>query len=758
MVDAVWERSQGNPFFAEELTVAGHDAALPSSLRGLILTRVDGLSPHGRQVLRLAAVAGNTVEHEMLTAVGDVPADALDTALTEAVDTQILLVDPDWSGYRFRHALLREAVYGSLLPGERTRLHRLVAEALTADASLGPSGPGHRAAELAAHRWAATEWAPALHASMAAAEAAVEVWAFPEGLAHFERALLALDRLPETTPPPVDRSALLERASDAAYLAGAGQRSVELAIEAIEAFDPATNPSAAARCYAMLGRNAWAMGDSDRAFGAYHQAAELVPADPPSEALARVMAEQARGLMLMSRFTESEPRCVEALEVALAVGARAVEGHIRYTLGCCRASLGHYDEGIDLVRQALAIAEEVANPDDLNRAFMGLSSLLVESGQLEEGATLVFASAAKGEELWGMRLNGAAGNSTEALIRLGRIDEAEALLAQTGGRGAWSCTPGPPMLRASMAIRTGRFDEAAEHLVTADELTAQLTDVQGRGWFHMLEAELALLEGRPSDGYEAIERALDLAAGTDDEYYRPEMCGLGVRCLADRAEEARARGQRFDADKARLLAQGLTEEAARIVAAPTARGGRCPPRTRALASMGVAEASRLERSEPELWAAAAARWDDANEPYPAAYCRWRQAEALLEGRAARGQASDVLQEAWTVSTELGVLPLQADIERLAQRARIPLSSPDGREPDDGAAVGADLGLTQREVEVLGQLARGRTDREIAEQLFISKKTASVHVSNILRKLDVTNRVEAGRIGQAHGLDQADLTI
>jgi DNA-binding NarL/FixJ family response regulator len=66
-------------------------------------------------------------------------------------------------------------------------------------------------------------------------------------------------------------------------------------------------------------------------------------------------------------------------------------------------------------------------------------------------------------------------------------------------------------------------------------------------------------------------------------------------------------------------------------------------------------------------------------------------------------------------------------------------------------VGSDLGLTPREVEVLGLLAQGRTDREIAELLFISRKTASVHVSNLLRKLEVASRIEAGRIGQAHGL-------
>jgi len=163
--------------------------------------------------------------------------------------------------------------------------------------------------------------------------------------------------------------------------------------------------------------------------------------------------------------------------------------------------------------------------------------------------------------------------------------------------------------------------------------------------------------------------------------------------------------------------------------------------------MCVAEESRLSRSDPSLWAAAVALWDNAHEPYRAAYCQWRQAEALLESRVGRGEATDCLQAAYATASRIGAIPLRTRIEQLAQRARITLSAavvlPSS--PADS------LGLTPRELEILGQLADGMTDREIAEALFISKKTASVHVSNVLHKLDVSNRVEAGRVGQAHGL-------
>jgi DNA-binding CsgD family transcriptional regulator len=453
--------------------------------------------------------------------------------------------------------------------------------------------------------------------------------------------------------------------------------------------------------------------------------------------------------MLMSRHRDAERRCQEAIAVARAAGARAEEGHALNTLGCCRGGLGQYDEGIDLVREALVIAEELASPDDLNRAYGNLSWLLIESGRLEEGAALAFDSAAVGEQLWGVRLNSAAANSADALVRRGRYDEAEALLAKVGNHAMGACVPEPYRLPAAIAIRRGRFDEADRLLATADELTVALSDVQLRGTFHMLVAEAALEQGRPEDAYEHVQRALALIAGTDDTTFGLEMRALGVRALADRLDDARTSGRRFDAAKARLLAVELVEEAERTVAA--SGEGRHAPRTTALASMCAAEHSRLHRSDPDLWEESVSRWEAACEPYPAAYCRWREAEALLEGRAGRSRASECLELAWQAAAKMGALPLKDKIERLAQRARIPLREIDDTATANGSTLAGDLGLTQREVEVLGQLASGRTDREIAESLFISKKTVSVHVSNLLRKLDVSNRVEAGKVGQAHGL-------
>ena len=297
LASRIWARSQGNPFLAELLAAHGGAKGLPVELREMILADIEVLSSTARQLLELVATAGTAVDHRLL------PPDA-DAAITELVEQRILAVDAHGRGYRFRQPLVREAVYETLLPGNRIRLHRTIAEMLTADPSLGPP------AERAAHWWAAGDAEPALALSLQAADGAVAAMAFPEALGHLERALSALDRLPASG---VDRGDLLERAADAAYIAGHGERSVALARAALEAVDQGTDPSTAARRYTLLGRNAWAAADPGGAFEAHRKAAALLPADRPSVGLARVLAEDARWLMLMSRFREAQARSHAAI-------------------------------------------------------------------------------------------------------------------------------------------------------------------------------------------------------------------------------------------------------------------------------------------------------------------------------------------------------------------------------------------------------------------------------------------------------------
>jgi DNA-binding CsgD family transcriptional regulator len=154
-------------------------------------------------------------------------------------------------------------------------------------------------------------------------------------------------------------------------------------------------------------------------------------------------------------------------------------------------------------------------------------------------------------------------------------------------------------------------------------------------------------------------------------------------------------------------------------------------------------------ARPELWSEAARTWERLERPPLAAYCRWREAEALVAAGATRTEATAPLREAHAVATRIGAEPLLREIGLLAQRARLDLVPPITDSHGERQSAEEILGLTPREAEVLTLVARGYTNREIAAALVISEKTAGVHVSHILRKLDAPNRREAAAI--AHRL-------
>jgi DNA-binding NarL/FixJ family response regulator len=293
--------------------------------------------------------------------------------------------------------------------------------------------------------------------------------------------------------------------------------------------------------------------------------------------------------------------------------------------------------------------------------------------------------------------------------------------------------------------------EARRLIDVADHLSAGMPDAKNRGYFHLRETELALAEGRYDDAREAARRGLALVAQADNQdRFGPEMCALGVRAEADRVEALRGRDRLGETSQAAAVAGRWVDDVRRITRLPLARGDVPAPDAVAFAVVSEAEYSRLlGRTDPQLWGAAVVSWDARDEPYPAAYARYRFAEALLATRRSVREASPTLGQAYVAARSLGAELLAADIERLAARARIELRRAIQAPAETTSALPAvaELGLTDREVEVLKLLAAGQTNRQIASTLFISEKTASVHVSNILRKLEVRSRIDAGAVGQ-----------
>jgi DNA-binding CsgD family transcriptional regulator len=249
------------------------------------------------------------------------------------------------------------------------------------------------------------------------------------------------------------------------------------------------------------------------------------------------------------------------------------------------------------------------------------------------------------------------------------------------------------------------------------------------------EAEMALWQGRPLDARAAAAAGLRELLDTDDVWFVGPLLWLGVRAQADATADRLPEAGPDD----------LLERVRAIVAAGESGATFVPAVTFGYAALCEAE---LRRGDPEPWQRAAEAWEALEHPYPAAYARWRQAEALLGRRRSR-EGAEVLVAAHAAAVELGAAPLAEELARLAGRARVELSH--GEPPAESVDPGAALGLTRREREVLGLVAGGLTNREIAQTLFVTERTAGAHVSNILAKLHVRSRLEAATAAQRLGL-------
>ena len=749
LLDAVHTRSGGNPFYAEELTAARGATTLPATLRNVILLRFDDLDADLLDLVATVAVAGRPIDHRLLQDVADLDDDRLDVAIGDAVARHLLAVDESGQ-IGFRHALQREAVYESLLPTKRTRLHRRFGLAIRAHLELNAGRPYGSDGELAHHFWEAGEWTEASRAAVRAGDALAAMLVAPEAYALYEQAVAAYERAAPHERTHIDRFELTLRAAEMAYLVGETARSYELVetlLSQVGANESVERRAAALRLY---GRHL-SVSDPAAAWAAFEEAIALLPGEPATAELAGIVAQQAVYFLANGRLDDCVPYAERAVALSRESGARDVEAHALATLGVAHAERGEYPLGIEQLRAALAIAEEVGHPDLLYRSYMNLTHVLMNFDGLDEAANLVRVGDT-GEWVTGVRLNGAGQNSAEALVRLGRFDEATELLDRMERRGTSGCVYGPYGLRTMTALRRGELDRAESHLAAADAFAIDIDPAEGHGVTHALRAELLLARHQPDAALAEVEHALADIGLTNDRLARSESCVLGIRALVDLREAAHARGRATDTDKLRRRAAELVDQAQSDEAEIARFTGIAPARIRALAAQCEAEATRLaELPAPASWRAAVSAWNAANEPWPTAYCLLRQAEAELAAPGSRSDATAAVVDAWRIACRIDARLLRTELERLARRARIPLPLENSNDGPSNRQIADDLGLTAREVEVLDQLARGCSDRQIASELFISKKTVSVHVSNILRKLDAGNRLDAGEIGGRAGL-------
>ncbi|MFG1628277.1 AAA family ATPase [Kribbella sp. NPDC049227] len=750
LVDDVVRRSDGNPYLSELLlegiTVGDEElpADLPAELREALLAAWHRLSAPGREVMRALAVAGRPTSIDNLREVAatrGIGPEAVTNALVEATDTGICVAqgtDRCW----FRHPLLAEVLYATFVPGEAESVHAAWAKTLESSTATGPDEV-QRQGDLALHYEGAHDLESCLEASLRAAALANGIVSRREEAIHLRRAA----RLWSTVHGPdsagrADEGDLLERVARANELVGEGEASFAAWSRALELVDERTDPLRASRLRRRWADSAWATGRlSDEAIAEARRAVELSRPYPDSAEYAEALA----GLSWRQAWNnETEParkHAEEAVVAAERVGSSAALSLAYAARGC--ADLRNERSDADTAT-ALRSAWKTGDPDVLWRTLVARRNYLLQRGgvaECVEPATEFLRFALDVGALSSAVF--AAGVLAKDLLILGRFAESSDVTRQGL---ALACLPSPSaMVRlsaASLAIRQGNLDVAGMHLQRANELIPALEERLG------LVAPPVLAEYLLATGH--AEAALDLLSRTltthiADPRDADEMLMWGARAAADLAESARDRRDGRSLRKTRAQLDDFVALRARLSPPPfevITSEDLIQPAMRALFT---AEVARCVAKSPTsgAWEDAARRCGAAGLRWEEAVASWRWAQALLAERAGRAVVAVPLRSAHHFAVEVGAIPLRQQVETLAGLGKIRLDEPSAPTDDEPAAPFRSL--TKREQEVLAHLVANRTYAEIAQSLFISEKTVSVHVSNLLHKTGTTSRREVAAL-------------
>jgi DNA-binding CsgD family transcriptional regulator len=771
-LNGIIERAEGNAYYAEELLAAaageqthggpgvpGGSRVLPEDLAALMLSRVERLSDPAQRVLRAAAVAGRQADDELIRAASGLPLPEYEVAIRETVTQQLLI--PDGDGYSFRHALLREAVEADLLPGERTRLHGVLAGLLASEDRL--ANQAGTAAELAHHYLASHDIPGAYAASIRAGAEAEQLGAPAEAHRHYDQALALWERIPDAERQGgISRGQLVLYSANGAAASGDVVRAVQQLRRLWASFGDGTDPVLVARVGERLAHylfQADVFAAVQEATEVARAAIDVLPEQPPTAERARAMATYASALLNLGFEDEAAAEWAErARSAARAADSSSVEADALVTLGALARRDGRDDDAIELFAAALEQARKAGVLGVELRAAAMLSRAQLERGELTDSARVAHEAVQRADETgltlapYGLDVQHL---HFQAHYAQGEWDHAQELSNEWAVRVATL----PEAVLSAMAL----FIDVARGNAVAAERRVWLEPLwdQDKLCVYMARAMYAEQALWQSDTELAIAEAEGAIAGDWDEHYgfapsviRP--AAVAISAHADRAAHARAAGNTARADS--------EVEAARVLLDQASQG--TMPSFRRQAVLGPEGQGWLARAKAEFGRARgendAAAWQavlDAFGPmfvYEVARTRWRLAEALAEAgdrAAAQGQWDLAVKTA----DQLRAAPLRAALTDLARRARLddPGAHPDGAPAAGGAADGTGAALsalTTREREVLRLIAAGRSNREIGAELFISAKTASVHVSNILGKLGVASRTEAAAI--AHREDIA----
>ncbi len=749
-LDELYRRTEGVPLFVESLAdaPAGH-GDVPDLFRDLLLEPLQRFDDTARAVLRTASVGAVSggIDHEVLRRAADLPDPDLEAALHALVDANVLKVHGE--GYRFRHALLRDAVHGELLPGPHTRAHLRFARLIDEHPELFPYD--RRAAEEAHHYMAARELPRALQAAWWAAVRASDTLAYGEELDMLERVLSLWDQVPDARDRVQDRTwaEVVSRAAGAAVEAGRGRRARELADAALATLprDPADDRTRAVKA-TLLRRRGLARSLSTCGGGITDLVAALELHPPHMPGYASLLSILARE-SLRHRADRVAPPDQERLRdlretghsvrelaeraIALAEGSDATDrcaaADARITLGSLYIGEGDLELGRPLIEEAMRTAAEVSEPSVEARGAGNLGHFLRELGRHEEGLKVLEESLARHEEMGWASVHKTFNHQNRAEIHfeLGHLSQAREICEMI------LRTRAPVKDRSYVDAVLARSAAAAGDLETALEVSgwSRRGDLPGAQRMNIIQLDLlAKLEAGLAEG--SVDAVLALSERALEQLELEASRGY-TWPLVDVMAEAAARGAESGADEA--AARRVMDMAVRVTGAMAVTGS---PQ-RAHRRRVLAYAAGLDGTGPErrlvLWERAVSAWEDTPLVLHLASARLRTARAAVAA-GERDRARALVRAAHAAADGHGAAPLAASAADLARRLGVGLT-------DEAPTPAAPAGLTARELEVSRLLAAGSTNARIAEELFISAKTASVHVSNILAKLGVPNRATAG---------------
>lgn len=703
------ERAEGVPFFVEEIAGCAN-GSLPDGLRDLLLARFDRLGDDAQHVVKVASGAERPLSHPLITRLADRPEQQLDEAIREATRSGILVVVDD--DYRFRHALLREAVHDDLLPGERARLHRAYAESLEAQGAGSDSGD---AAALAYHWQLAQDDRKALVAAADAMRHAKSQYAFATAARFGELMLELWPLVPDAAGAArIERLDLLLVLGSILRNAGDGERALAVANLALAEVDPETVDP---RLHARLLRNkALYLVNLGRlgAIPLLQQALAIAEEHIDDEAFrAELLNRLASRRMIAGDREEAIRLADEAEHRAAGAGSSdqlSVAANVR---GGSLAHLGEVEAGVREYERARQLA---TGSDAEMRYRVNYSDLLTLLGRYREAVEVAEEGLRRARELRVERTSGSimAQNMVVPLLELGEIDRVEDMLSRDFVQGTLRVfRMYMSMTHVRVLAWRGRSAEAAELLQTWLPAFEETGISERQIWYDRVMMTVAVAESA-GDLRGALDTILEMLRDERPALLHQRRLMLqGGALLSELRAEGFAVADAADAIRTAWLAQPvqLQDDAWSTI----------------LLALLDPHPDSLD---------AALRCADGDDVPVTFRVVLRLEQARMRVQAGdRAAASTVLAEASEIAAALGHAQLQAAVARFATDAGL------GLRIDAEPSIGTDP-LTAREKQVLELIAEGLSNRQIGERLFISVKTVSVHVSAVLRKLGVSTRTEA----------------